>query len=57
MKKAAVYARVSRPDQCIETQLYQLRELAVKRGLEVVGEYQDRGSPVPRPAGRGLTHS
>ena len=57
MQNAVTYARVSRPDQCIETQLYQLRELAVKRGLEVVGEYQDRGSPVPRPAGRGLTHS
>ncbi|PYV27035.1 MAG: resolvase, partial [Acidobacteria bacterium] len=26
MQKAAIYARVSTPDQHIETQLYQLRE-------------------------------
>jgi predicted site-specific integrase-resolvase len=57
MQKAAIYARVSTPDRHIETQLYQLRELAGRRGFEVVCEYQDRGSSVPRPAGRGLTHS
>ncbi len=44
MKKAAIYARVSTPDQHIETQLYQLRELAARRGFEVVQEYTDIGS-------------
>ena len=43
MKKAAIYARVSTPDQHIETQLYQLRELAARRGFEVVQEYTDVG--------------
>jgi DNA invertase Pin-like site-specific DNA recombinase len=43
MKKAAIYARVSTPDQHIETQLYQLRELAARRGFEVVHEYTDIG--------------
>jgi DNA invertase Pin-like site-specific DNA recombinase len=28
MKKAAIYARVSTPDQHVETQLYDLRKLA-----------------------------
>jgi DNA invertase Pin-like site-specific DNA recombinase len=44
MKKAAIYARVSTPDQHIETQLYQLREMAARRGdIEVVQEYKDIG--------------
>ena len=43
MKKAAIYARVSTPDQHIETQLYQLRELAARRGFKVVHEYTDVG--------------
>src|ERR1035438_3116593 len=42
-KRAGVYAGVSTHDQHIETQLYQLRDLAVKRGYEVVVEYADRG--------------
>ena len=42
MKKAAIYARVSTPDQHLETQLYDLRKLA-ERGFEVVREYYDRG--------------
>jgi DNA invertase Pin-like site-specific DNA recombinase len=44
MKKAAIYARVSTPDQCIENQLYELRELAARRGYEIVHEYTDVGS-------------
>ena len=44
MKMAAIYARVSTPDQCVENQLYQLRELAARRGYEVVHEYTDIGS-------------
>ena len=43
MKKAAIYARVSTPDQHIENQLYQLRELAARRGFEIVHEYTDIG--------------
>jgi DNA invertase Pin-like site-specific DNA recombinase len=43
MKKAAIYARVSTPDQHVETQLYQLRELAARRGFKVVHEYTDIG--------------
>jgi DNA invertase Pin-like site-specific DNA recombinase len=43
MKKAAIYVRVSTTDQHVESQLYDLRELAVQRGLEIVKEYQDWG--------------
>ncbi len=43
MKKAAIYARVSTPDQHVETQLYDLRKLAANRGFEVSREYCDRG--------------
>jgi DNA invertase Pin-like site-specific DNA recombinase len=43
MKKAAIYARVSTPDQHVETQLYDLRKLAEQRGFTVSREYCDRG--------------
>ena len=43
MKRAALYARVSNFDQHIESQLYDLRKLAIQRGFEVVREYCDRG--------------
>lgn len=43
MKKAAIYVRVSTPDQHVESQLYDLREMAAQRGFEVVHEYEDRG--------------
>jgi DNA invertase Pin-like site-specific DNA recombinase len=43
MKRAALYVRVSTPDQDVESQLYDLRELAAQRGFEVVHEYEDRG--------------
>jgi DNA invertase Pin-like site-specific DNA recombinase len=43
MKKAALYVRVSSPDQHVGSQLYDLRELAAQRGFEIVKEYQDRG--------------
>jgi DNA invertase Pin-like site-specific DNA recombinase len=43
MMKAAVYVRVSTPDQHVESQLYDLREFAAQRGFEVVHEYEDRG--------------
>jgi DNA invertase Pin-like site-specific DNA recombinase len=43
MKKAAIYVRVSTADQHVESQLYDLRELAAQRGFEIVHEYEDRG--------------
>ena len=43
MKKCALYARVSTPEQHVETQLYDLRQLAPQRGFEVVAEYTDQG--------------
>jgi len=43
MKRAALYARISTPDQHLETQLYDLRKLAAQRGFEVVREFCDRG--------------
>ena len=33
MKKCAIYARVCTPEQHVETQLYDLRQLAAQRGL------------------------
>jgi DNA invertase Pin-like site-specific DNA recombinase len=52
MKKCAIYCRVSTSDQRVESQLYDLRELAAQRGIEVVAEYQDcgiSGSKARRP--------
>ena len=43
MKRAALYARVSTPDQHVENQLLDLRKLAAQRGFEVSREYCDRG--------------
>jgi DNA invertase Pin-like site-specific DNA recombinase len=43
MKKAAIYARVSTPDQHVENQILDLRKLASQRGFEVVREYCDHG--------------
>ena len=43
MKKAAIYVRVSTPDQHVESQLYDLREFAAQKGYEIVHEYEDRG--------------
>ena len=43
MKRAVLYARVSTPDQHLETQLYDLRKLAAQRGFEIVREHCDRG--------------
>jgi DNA invertase Pin-like site-specific DNA recombinase len=52
MKRAAIYCRVSTSDQHVESQLYDLRELANQRGIEIVQEYQDcgiSGSKARRP--------
>jgi site-specific DNA recombinase len=43
MKRAAIYARVSKPVQHIESQLYDLRKLGAQRSFEVSREYCDRG--------------
>jgi DNA invertase Pin-like site-specific DNA recombinase len=49
--KAALYLRVSTLDQHPETQLYDLRQLAAQRQLEIVAEYTDRisGAKAKRP--------
>jgi DNA invertase Pin-like site-specific DNA recombinase len=51
MKRAALYMRVSTLDQHPETQLYDLRTLAVQRGFEIVQEYTDKisGAKARRP--------
>ena len=51
MKRAALYLRVSSVDQHPETQLYDLRQMAAQRGLEIVKEYTDRisGAKARRP--------
>jgi DNA invertase Pin-like site-specific DNA recombinase len=41
--KVAIYARISTPDQHLESQQYPLRELAQRRGYQVVQEYTDCG--------------
>jgi DNA invertase Pin-like site-specific DNA recombinase len=54
MKSAAIYVRVSTADQHVESQLYDLRELAAQRGLEVVQEYRDSGVSGKRARRPGL---
>lgn len=54
MKRAVLYARVSTPDQHLETQLYDLRKLAAQRGFEVVREYSDRGISASKARRPGL---
>src|SRR5579863_9224007 len=50
-KRAVLYCRVSTADQHPETQLYDLRNLAKQRGLEIVREYTDviSGTKSKRP--------
>src|ERR1700735_4389111 len=52
--KAVIYVRVSSPDQHVESQLYDLRELATQRGYEVVQEYKDCGISGKRARRPGL---
>jgi DNA invertase Pin-like site-specific DNA recombinase len=42
-KRAAIYVRVSTDKQTVENQLRELRQIAERRGWEVVEEYQDAG--------------
>jgi DNA invertase Pin-like site-specific DNA recombinase len=46
-RKAAIYTRVSTFEQHPETQLHDLRQLALQRGFTLVGEFTDRVSGVP----------
>jgi len=43
MKKAVLYGRTSTPDQHLESQFIQLRDIAAQRGLELTEVYSDRG--------------
>src|ERR1700739_927018 len=52
--KAAIYVRVNTADQHVESQLYDLRELAAQRGLDVVQEYRDSGISGKRARRPGL---
>jgi DNA invertase Pin-like site-specific DNA recombinase len=52
--KAAIYVRVSTADQHVESQLYDLRELATQRGYEIVQEYRDCGVSGKRSRRLGL---
>ena len=51
MKRAVLYVRVSTPDQSIEPQLQDLRQMAAARGYEIVREYSDKlsGTKSRRP--------
>ena len=51
MKRAALYMRVSTVDQHLETQLLDLRQMAIQRGYEIVAEYTDKlsGTKAKRP--------
>jgi len=52
--RAALYARVSTPDQTVAPQLDALRAYASARGLAVVGEYVDAGVSGARDRRPGL---
>jgi len=54
LKAAAIYIRVSTTDQQVESQLYDLRELASRRSFEVVKVYQDCGVSGRRARRPGL---
>jgi DNA invertase Pin-like site-specific DNA recombinase len=54
LKAAAVYVRVSTADQHVESQLYDLRELAARRSFNVVKVYQDCGVSGRRARRPGL---
>ena len=43
MTKCAIYSRVSTDDQTVENQLMVLREIASRKGMTVVAEFNDEG--------------
>ena len=42
-KRAAIYVRVSTDKQTVENQIRELRQIAERRGWEVVEKYRDAG--------------
>ena len=52
--RAAIYVRVSTDRQTIENQVRELRQIAERRGWEVVHEYQDAGISGARGGNPGL---
>jgi DNA invertase Pin-like site-specific DNA recombinase len=42
-KRAAIYVRVSTDKQTVENQVRELRQIAERRGWEVVAQYNDAG--------------
>jgi DNA invertase Pin-like site-specific DNA recombinase len=42
-KRAAIYVRVSTDKQTVENQVRELRQIAERRGWEVVEQYNDAG--------------
>ena len=50
MKRAAIYVRVSTDHQTVENQIQALRQVAERRGWEVVEIYSDAGFQAPRTA-------
>jgi len=54
MKKCALYARGITVEQHVETQLYDLRQLAAQRGFQVVAEYTDHGASSAKARRPGL---
>lgn len=53
MKRVALYLRVSTADQCPESQVHDLRQLAQQRDFKIVEEYIDQGvsgTSTSRPA-------
>ena len=44
MKKAVLYGRTSMPEQHLESQFIQLRDIAAQRGFELSGVYSDFGN-------------
>jgi DNA invertase Pin-like site-specific DNA recombinase len=51
MKRAAVYLRTSTVDQNLQTQVLDLEQMALQRGLEIVQQYSDQvsGTKARRP--------
>ena len=49
-KRAAIYVRVSTDKQTVENQVAALRQIAERRGWQVIEHYSDAGKAVPRAA-------
>jgi DNA invertase Pin-like site-specific DNA recombinase len=53
-RRAAVYVRVSTDAQTVENQMHELRQVAERRGWEVVELYRDAGMSGARRATSSL---